>query len=429
MATEERLNKYIVLAAGVSRRAADEMIRGGRVTVNGVLSTDPGLLWVPGRDEVRLDARTLVPVSEEKIYVMLHKPDNVMTTMKDKEGRSTVATMVGALSTRIFPVGRLDYHTTGLLLLTNDGDLAYKLTHPRFGVEKSYIAKVMGVPNRACLNVLRKGLEVDGEMTNPALITFIEHREGKAWVSIKIAEGRYHQIRKMFDAIGHRVMKLRRVSVGTLELGGLDTGEWRYLTGKEVRELVAYVDAREKEAKLAGPPVKRVAHPKRVETMGEKARLAQKSASGSKKPKKAVKEDDETVEKKSAKPNPRKAAGPVKGIKAGKFGKPKPSSRKPTRDSKSGGAAKAAGAGKATRPSGKGGTPSSPRKSASTGAPRKSGPAGSSRSGGSSSGAPRARTRPESASKAPRSRPKPESGPGGPKRSTNPRKKRPSSDD
>ncbi len=353
MATEERLNKYIVLAAGVSRRSADEMIRGGRVTVNGALSTDPGLLWIPGRDEVRLDGRTLVPVSDEKIYVMLHKPDNVMTTMKDKEGRSTVATMVGALSTRIFPVGRLDYHTTGLLLLTNDGDLAYKLTHPRFGVEKSYIAKVMGVPNRACLNVLRKGLEVDGEMTNPALITFIEHREGKAWVSIKIAEGRYHQIRKMFDAIGHRVMKLRRVAVGTLELGGLDTGEWRYLTGKEVRELVAYVDARAKEAKLAGPPVKRAAHPKRVETMGEKARLAQKSAGASKKPKKADKAEEEVVVKKTAKPNPRKAAGPVKGIKAGRFGKPKPSSRKPTRESKGTTSSKAGGSVKSSRPSAK----------------------------------------------------------------------------
>jgi pseudouridine synthase len=330
MATEERLNKYVVLAAGVSRRAADEMIRGGRVTVNGRVVTDPGMLWVPGRDEVRLDARMLVPVSDEKIYVMLHKPDNVMTTMKDKEGRQTVASMVGALSTRIFPVGRLDYHTTGLLLLTNDGDLAFKLTHPRFGVEKTYVAKVMGVPNRASLNVLRKGMEIDGEMTNPAHLTFIEHREGKAWVSIKIAEGRYHQVRKMFDAIGHRVMKLRRVAVGTLELGALDTGEWRYLTGKEVRELVAYVAEREKEAKELGPPAKRVAHPKRVETAGEKARLAQKALAPQKaKPKtKGAAEAEPEAASKKKKAKPRKAAGPVKGMKAGAFGKPKPSARK-----------------------------------------------------------------------------------------------------
>jgi pseudouridine synthase len=369
MATEERLNKYIVLAAGVSRRAADEMIRGGRVTVNGVLSTDPGLLWVPGRDEVRLDGRMLVPVSEEKIYVMLHKPDKVMTTMKDKEGRQTVASMVGALSTRIFPVGRLDYHTTGLLLLTNDGDLAYKLTHPRFGVEKSYIAKVLGVPNRATLNILRKGMEIDGEMTNPAYVTFIEHREGKAWVSIKIAEGRYHQVRKMFDAIGHRVMKLRRVAVGTLELGSLDTGEWRYLSGKEVRELQAYVEERAKEAKLAGPPVKRVAHPKRVETLGEKARLAQKALAPQKaKPKaKAAEAEETTGQAKKAKPKPRKAAGPVKGMKAGAFGKPKPSSRrkapgaatgKPARPAtgaprKGGRPGQAGGAARKPRPSGK----------------------------------------------------------------------------
>lgn len=368
MATEERLNKYIVLAAGVSRRAADEMIRAGRVTVNGKLSTDPGMLWVPGRDEVRLDGRMLVPVSDEKIYVMLHKPDNVMTTMKDKEGRDTVASMVGALSTRIFPVGRLDYHTTGLLLLTNDGDLAFKLTHPRFGVEKTYIAKVMGVPNRASLNVLRKGMEIDGETTNPAYITFIEHREGKAWVSIKIAEGRYHQVRKMFDAIGHRVMKLRRVAVGTLELGGLDTGEWRYLTGKEVRELQAYVEERAKEAKLAGPPVKRAAHVKRVETMGEKARLLQKATAPKKAKPKAAETVDEAPDKKK-KAKPRKAAGPVKGMKAGTFGKPKPSSRKPAkgapRKGSASGSIRGSARGSAAKPrrgSGPAKGPSAPRK-------------------------------------------------------------------
>ncbi len=245
---EERLNRYISRAAGVSRRTADEMIRMGRVTVGGRQATDPGTLFDPGRKEARIDGNAVVASEDEKIYVMAYKPDNVVTTMKDKEGRKTAASLVGDLSARVFPVGRLDYHTTGLLLFTNDGDLAYKLTHPKFGVEKTYLAKVMGVPTPGRLGVLRRGMPIDGEMTNPAQVKFVEAREGKAWVSIRIAEGRYHQVRKMFDAIGHRVMKLRRTAIGNLELADVEPGAWRYLTGKEVRELFAYVEEKEREA-------------------------------------------------------------------------------------------------------------------------------------------------------------------------------------
>src|SRR5512134_3073667 len=237
MPAGERLNRYISLAASVSRRTADELIRNGRVTVGGRLTRDPGAFLDPAKDDVRLDGNTLVPVREEKIYVMAYKPDNVVTTMKDKEGRKTAASLVGDLSARVFPVGRLDYHTTGLLLFTNDGDLAFRLTHPKFGVEKTYLAKVMGVPTPGRLGILRRGLPIDGEMTNPAQVKFLESREGKAWISIRIAEGRYHQVRKMFDAIGHRVMKLRRTAIGNLELADVEPGAWRYLTGKEVREL------------------------------------------------------------------------------------------------------------------------------------------------------------------------------------------------
>lgn len=246
---EERLNRYISRAAGVSRRTADEMIRMGRVTVAGRQATDPGTLFDPRRREVRIDGNAVIVAEDEKIYVMAYKPDNVVTTMTDKEGRRTAASLVGDLSARVFPVGRLDYHTTGLLLFTNDGDLAYKLTHPKFGVEKTYVAKVMGVPTPARLGVLRRGLPIDGEMTNPAHVTFVEARQGKAWVSIRIAEGRYHQVRKMFDAIGHRVMKLRRVAIGPLELTDLEPGGWRNLTGKELRELLAYVEERAREAR------------------------------------------------------------------------------------------------------------------------------------------------------------------------------------
>ena len=250
----DRLNRYLSRAASVSRRTADEMIRKGRVTVAGKPALDPGTLLDPSRSEVRIDGNRILDVEEEKIYLLAYKPDSVVTTMKDKEGRKTVAALVGELSSRVFPVGRLDYHTTGLLLFTNDGELAFKLTHPKFGVEKTYIAKVNGIPTQGRLGVLRKGLPIDGVMTNRAKVNFQESREGKAWISIRIAEGRHHQVRKMFEAIGHRVMKLRRVAIGPQELTNVEPGEWRYLTGKEVRELFAYVEEKEREAERSPKP-------------------------------------------------------------------------------------------------------------------------------------------------------------------------------
>jgi pseudouridine synthase len=250
----DRLNRYLSRAAGVSRRTADEMIRKGRVTVGGKAALDPGILLDPSGSEVRIDGNLVIIVEEENIYLMAYKPDSVVTTMKDKEGRKTAAALVGELSSRVFPVGRLDYHTTGLLLFTNDGELAYKLTHPKFGVEKTYIAKVKGIPTQGKLGVLRRGLPIDRVMTSPAKVNFLEAREGKAWISIRIAEGRFQQVRKMFDAIGHRVMKLRRVAVGPQELSNVEPGDWRYLTGKEVRELFAYVKQKEVEAARAPKP-------------------------------------------------------------------------------------------------------------------------------------------------------------------------------
>ncbi len=266
------LNRYLSLAAGVSRRVADEMVRNGRVTLDGLPVLDPGTLWDPSAQEVRLDGRTLVPVREEKIYIMLYKPDNVVTTMKDREGRKTAPSLVGELSSRVFPVGRLDFHTTGLLLLTNDGEFAYRLTHPRFGVEKTYIAKLQSVPRPAELNILRRGIALEGKMTTPAQISFLEKKAGKAWVMMRIAEGRYHQVRKMFDAIGHRVTKLRRVAIGPLELSGVEPGEWRYLTAKEVREMNDYMDRRAVEAAGQDPPADVPHRPKRFETPADRSK-------------------------------------------------------------------------------------------------------------------------------------------------------------
>lgn len=267
----DRLNRLVAQGASVSRRTADELIRAGRVTVGKVPVLDPGHTVDPGRETIRLDGNTLSPVAEEKVYVMLFKPDNVVTTMSDKEGRKTVASLVGEIPSRVVPVGRLDYHTTGLLLLSNDGDLAYKLTHPKFAVEKSYVAKVAGVPTGSKLDVLRRGLPIDGVMTNPARISFLESREGKTWLSIRIAEGRYHQVRKMFDAIGHRVTKLRRVAIGPLELSGVAPGEWRFLSGKEVRELKAHVE--ECAARAAARPRERGRPPARPGRSGSSGKF------------------------------------------------------------------------------------------------------------------------------------------------------------
>jgi pseudouridine synthase len=267
---EQRLNRYVSLAAAVSRRTADEMIRAGRVTLRGVVVTDPGTIFDDRTQEVRIDGGTVVPIAEEKIYILLNKPDKVVTTMHDKEGRVTVASLVGEISSRVFPVGRLDFHTTGILLLTNDGELAWKLTHPRFGVEKTYVAKVQGVPDRKAITRLRKGILVDGEMTNPADVRIAESRGDKTWVVMTIAEGRYHQVRKMFDAVGHRVMKLRRVAVGPIRLGAEDTGEWRFLTPQEIRDLFAYVEEREREAAKFKLPPGRKYHAHREESATEK---------------------------------------------------------------------------------------------------------------------------------------------------------------
>jgi len=306
----DRLNRYLSRAAGVSRRTADDMIRMGRVTVGKKPVLDPGTLLDSSRCEVRIDGNLILDVPEEKIYLVAYKPDSVVTTMKDKEGRKTAGSLVGELSSRVFPVGRLDYHTTGLLLFTNDGDFAYRLTHPKFGIEKTYIAKVNGIPTQGKLGVLRRGLPIDGVMTNSAKVNFLESRDGKAWISIRIAEGRHHQVRKMFEAIGHRVMKLRRVAIGPQELVNLEPGDWRYLTGKEVRSLVSYIEQKEREAARA-PKLKRTAT---AATLGERK--------GPRQPKPEWKRSPKGVPKKPGSPG---------GAKPGKRKRsPSPDRKKPT---------------------------------------------------------------------------------------------------
>ncbi|HEY4412178.1 MAG TPA: pseudouridine synthase [Gaiellaceae bacterium] len=220
-----RLNAYIARAGVASRRAADELIKAGRVTVNGA----PGQLntFVQSHDRVEVDG---TPVSLQPLaYVLLNKPAGVVTTARDPQGRPTVVDLVPQ-DPRVVPVGRLDADTTGALLLTNDGPLAHRLAHPRYGVEKTYVADVEGEPTDATLRMLADGIELDDGRTAPARI----RRVAPTKIELVIHEGRNRQVRRMLDAVGHPVTHLHRSAYAGVTLDGLDPGEWRALDASEV---------------------------------------------------------------------------------------------------------------------------------------------------------------------------------------------------
>jgi len=223
-----RLNAWLARAGVASRRGADELIRAGRVTVNG----DPGRLntFVGARDRVELDGRLLG--LEKLAYVLLNKPAGVVTTARDPGGRPTVVGLVGHGS-RIVPVGRLDADTTGALLLTNDGELSHRLAHPRYEVDKVYVAEVEGDPSRKSLAALEHGIDLDDGRTAPARV----RRLGKGRVELVLHEGRKHQVKRMLAAVGHPVRRLHRSRYGPLDLEGLEPGDWRELTRAEVESL------------------------------------------------------------------------------------------------------------------------------------------------------------------------------------------------
>jgi 23S rRNA pseudouridine2605 synthase len=223
-----RLNAWLARAGVASRRGADELIKAGRVTVNGEL----GRLntFVESRDRVELDGRALE--RQQLAYVLLHKPGGVVTTARDPQGRPTVVGLVGHPA-RIVPVGRLDADTTGALLLTNDGELAHRLAHPRYEVDKVYVAAVEGDLSPAAIETLEHGVELDDGRTAPARA----RRTGRGKVELVIHEGRKHQVKRMLAAVGHPVIRLHRSRYGPLELSGLAAGDWRELTREEVAAL------------------------------------------------------------------------------------------------------------------------------------------------------------------------------------------------
>ena len=223
-----RLNRYLASAGVGSRRAVDELIRAGRVTVNGQVGELGGA--VGEGDVVAVDGRTVAP--QELAYLMLHKPPGVVTTASDPQGRRTVVDLVESPQ-RVYPVGRLDRDTTGLLLLTNDGELANRLAHPRHGVEKTYVADVEGDPPPDVLRRLAEGVELADGPTAPARV----RRLGAGRIELVIHEGRNRQVRRMCEAVGHPVRRLHRSAYGALELGALAEGRWRALTSEEVDAL------------------------------------------------------------------------------------------------------------------------------------------------------------------------------------------------
>ncbi len=239
----ERLQKLLARAGVASRRGVEDLIRAGRVTVNGSVAV-LGAKAIPGQDHVKVDGKRVpLDAPAEPVYLLLHKPDGVMSTAHDPEGRETVLDLVPQrLRKALVPVGRLDFHSSGLILLTNDGDFAFRISHPRFGCAKSYEVKVKGEPRREDLDKLRGGVVLDGRRTAPASIERRGLPRGKrseehTWWKVQLVEGRNRQIREMFQRVGHPVQKLRRVAIGPISDPHLPVGGWRELTPREVQAL------------------------------------------------------------------------------------------------------------------------------------------------------------------------------------------------
>ncbi|MBU0484242.1 MAG: rRNA pseudouridine synthase [Proteobacteria bacterium] len=230
---QERLQKIIAQAGICSRRKAEEFIRQGKIKVDGKIVTDMGIMVDSKLQLIEFEGQPLQS-PEENVYILLNKPKGYVTTMHDPQGRPIVSSLLNNITARVFPVGRLDLDTEGALLLTNDGKTADRILHPRFEINKTYIAKVTGHPSQKKLLLLEKGVEIEGRMTSPAQLRVISTKAGSSEIEITIHEGRKRQVRKMFDAIGHRVKELKRVAYGGLKLGKLPLGKYRFLTIKDI---------------------------------------------------------------------------------------------------------------------------------------------------------------------------------------------------
>ncbi len=233
----ERLQKFMARSGVASRRGSEELIAQGKVRVNGKPVTLPGLKIDPLKDRVEVDGRSLRK-PEKKVYILLFKPVGYVSTVSDPQGRRKVIDLLSGIKQRVYPVGRLDYDSEGLLLLTNDGELTYALTHPRYEIPKTYQAMVQGVPGKDKLDELAKGVVLQDGATAPAKVRLLKNKGDSALLEITIHEGKNRQVRRMCEHIGHPVLSLRRVSIGPLKIGDLQRGRFRHLTTREVKILM-----------------------------------------------------------------------------------------------------------------------------------------------------------------------------------------------
>jgi 23S rRNA pseudouridine2605 synthase len=232
-----RLNKFLAHAGVCSRRAADRWIAEGRISVNGRVVLELGEKIDPARDRVQANGRPVRAEAERPLYILLHKPAGRVVSVKDPFGRPTVMDLLKHLPARVYPVGRLDLETEGVLLLTNDGELALRLTHPRYGVTKIYEVRVEGEPGEEALDKVRRGVFLEGLRSAPARVLVLHRGRGDTTLKVEIHEGRKREIRKLFEAVGFPVVRLVRREFAGLTLDGLKPGEWRYLRTAEVARL------------------------------------------------------------------------------------------------------------------------------------------------------------------------------------------------
>lgn len=235
---EERLQKYLAECGVASRRKCEEIILEGKVSVNGKVVTELGTKIIPGKDKVELGGKEIT--SEKKVYILLNKPVGYVTTVSDEKERPTVMELLDGVKEKVVPVGRLDMFTSGLLLLSNDGEFIYKVTHPKHETTKTYIVKTRGVPTEKDLEKLRVGVKIEDYTTSPAKVELLlkDNTNDISRIWIQIHEGRNRQVRKMCEAIGKKVIALHRSKIGNIDVKDLKIGQWRYLTKKEVEILM-----------------------------------------------------------------------------------------------------------------------------------------------------------------------------------------------